>query len=519
MDDISKDAQDDENNQNQNQEQQGTDDENLRPKPKGGWNTIEEDPTKIKMKRNFTDLASGTVDFLKSVLSLRHSNYDHRRILKDAQENVVFKGYNVWVLVCSIVVASIGLNMDSYAVVIGAMLISPLMGPIRGIGFGVGMNDLNLLFKSMKNFGVMVGVSLATSVIYFMISPIDIVTAELLGRTEPNFLDAMIAFFGGLAGIIASANGKTDTVVSGVAIATALMPPLCTAGYGIANAEWTYFLGASYLFLLNSLFIAFSTVVFLRYARFPKRQYISSKIERRVRNYVIIFLVLILTPSGYLFYKMTKRSIFEANVIEFVDEIVLNTRDNMRVTTATDFSLSNPVIELSVYNTHIDTATYRMWNRQKKQYNLEKARIKIIQDDDIRAFTEKRIEEAFSKTAGNMELFSMLQEKDNTIMTLQNDFETYKRNPTYKEDPLKIDYLLRRFKKEYSELNNIAINRSFIYNEKSQIDTSYVIAVKFDKKVSPSEQKKLKSRISKSFCFELGERTNMKLDSVQVINF
>jgi uncharacterized hydrophobic protein (TIGR00271 family) len=145
-------------------------------------------------------------------------------------------------LACSIIVASIGLNINSIPVVIGAMLISPLMGPIRGLGFGVGTNDLDLLFTSLKNFGVMVGISLATSVLYFLVSPIDIVTSELLGRTEPSFLDAMIAFFGGLAGVIAFTNGKTDTVISGVAIATALMPPLCTAGYGIANGEWTYFL-------------------------------------------------------------------------------------------------------------------------------------------------------------------------------------------------------------------------------------------------------------------------------------
>lgn len=483
------------------------------------WNTIEEDPTKIKVQGNLGDLANGTLDWLKSILSLRKVSYNHRKILKETQENVVFEGYNVWILVCSIVVASIGLNMDSVAVVIGAMLISPLMGPIRGIGFGVGMNDFKLLISSFKNFGVMVGVSLVTSVIYFLISPIDIVTSELLGRTEPNFLDAMIAFFGGLAGIIASANGKIDTVVSGVAIATALMPPLCTAGYGIANAEWTYFLGASYLFLLNSLFIALSTVVFLRYARFPKREYVSEKVEKRVQNYVIIFLILILTPSAYLFYKMTKKSIFEGNVAEFVNEVVMNTKDNIRVTTTPIFDFDESVIELSVYNTHVDSSTVSMWNKQKQTYDLENATIRVIQDDDIRAFTERKINEALENTAGNADLYNMLREKDDALVQLKQEFDAYKVNPTYKKDPLDIDYILKGFKQEYKEINTIAINRSFVFNEKNKLDTTYFIAVNFENSVSEEESKKVKERISNRFCFELKERLNITLDSVRIVNF
>lgn len=500
-------AESNDNSNRSEQENQNTD-----------WRTIEEDPTKINIDSNLGELASGTLNFLKSTLSLRHGNYKFQKVVNEAKENVVFKGYNVWILICSIVVASVGLNMDSVAVVIGAMLISPLMGPIRGIGFGVGMNDFPLLISSVKNFGVMVGISLVTSIIYFLITPIDIENAQLLGRTQPNFLDAVIAFFGGLAGIIASSNGKNDTVINGVAIATALMPPLCTAGWGIANAEWGYFIGASYLFLLNSLFIALSTVVLLRYLKFPKREYLSDKVERRVQNYIIIFLVVILAPSGYLFYKMTKKSIFESNVIEFVEQVVKPSEENMIVSANPIFSLDGSVIELSFANTYIDSTMLGIWNRAKVNHNLEDATIKIIQGHDDVAMMDKKIKEALGLSGNQNELINLLKEKELLIVEMEKQFEQYQTNRDKEKDPVNFDYLLRSFKAEYSEINDLSINRGFSYqNEK--VDTNYVIAINFKKNISAQEQQKVKSRINKKFCFELKEKANVILDSVSVINF
>lgn len=483
-----------------------------------GWKAIDQDPTKIKIKRNLGELAGSTWDFLKSTLSLRHGKYDYKQVADAIHENVVFEGYNVWILICSIAIASIGLNMNSIPVVIGAMLISPLMGPIRGIGFGVGVNDFQLLMKALKNFGVMVGVSLVTSIVYFLITPIDIETAELLGRTEPTFLDALIAFFGGLAGIIASSNGKNDTVINGVAIATALMPPLCTAGWGIANGEWTYFLGASYLFLLNSLLIALSTVVLLRYLKFPKREYVSDTIERKVQNYTIVFIALIMVPSVLLFYKMTRKSIFENNVETFVHEIIEASEDGINVTATPKYDSSNPVIELSVYNTYIDSATIRTWDNLKELYDLEDASIKVIQGEDIMTFMDKKIDAALGTNSGNNELAKMLNEKELTIARLRQEFDNYKLQQEAEKDPLEMDYLLRGFKEEYDEINQIAINRGFTFNQYNQLDTIYTIAVSFNDNVSEPQQMDLKKRLSRRFCFELKEKTNVQLDSVSVIN-
>lgn len=478
------------------------------------WKTIEEDPTKIKIESNPGELVTGFVQFLKSVLSLRRTKYNYKKVVKEVKDNVVFEGYNVWILACSIVVASIGLNMDSVAVVIGAMLISPLMGPIRGIGFGVGMNDLPLLKSSVKNFGVMVGISLLTSFIYFVISPIDVETVQLLGRTEPNFLDAMIAFFGGLAGIIAATNGKVDTVISGVAIATALMPPLCTAGWGLANGEWTYFLGASYLFLLNSLFIALSTVVLLRYVRFPKREYISAKIERKVQNYIIIFMVLIIAPSAYLFYRMAVKSSFEENSLQFVEKEVKSLEENIMVDYVPKFSMDGSVLELAFINTYIDSTTIGQWNRKKVDYGLKDVELNILQGEDINALVDRKIKEDLGLSGNQNELINMLKEKELMITRLQSE---YQKIQTKEESQLDLDYILRSFQNEFSEVNKLSVNRSFTYN-KNKIDTTYIIAVNFKDGVEAADQKKVKKQMSKRFCFELKEKENIALDSVSIVN-
>ncbi len=237
------------------------------------------------------------------------------------KRDMVFRGHNVWILICSIVVASVGLNVNSTAVIIGAMLISPLMGPILALGLAVGTNDWELLKRAWKNFGVMVVVSLITSTIYFFITPLSDAQSELLARTRPTFLDAMIASFGGLAGIIGlSRKNNFSTVVPGVAIATALMPPLCTAGYGLATWQLEYFIGAFYLFLINSIFISGATLVIVRYLKFPLVSFINTRTERRVRIYMALSVFVVLLPSGWIFYDVVKETVFLRNANRFIAE-------------------------------------------------------------------------------------------------------------------------------------------------------------------------------------------------------
>ncbi len=279
---------------------------------------VDYDPTKIDLdKERIKQAPRHIFNFIKETLSIK-KDVNVSETIDVIKANIEFKGANVWILICSIIVACIGLISDSTAVIIGAMLISPLMGPIRGIGLAIGTNDFKTLISSLINFGVMIGVSFIAALLFFYISPIQTATAELDGRVHPQALDVLIGFFGGLAGIIAAATGDRSTVVPGVAIATALMPPLCTAGYGLAIGEFSYFFGALYLFLLNSVFICLSTVITIRYLKFPLMEFVNPKTERKVKLYSFIVLLAIVIPSIWAFIKLVQENSFEESVNEFV---------------------------------------------------------------------------------------------------------------------------------------------------------------------------------------------------------
>ncbi|MEX1002187.1 MAG: DUF389 domain-containing protein [Crocinitomicaceae bacterium] len=477
----------------------------------------EVDPTKIRIERDPTELVSGLLGFLKRTLSLRDGSYDIKSVTDSVKEGIVFKGYNVWILICSIVVASVGLNMNSNPVIIGAMLISPLMGPIRGIGFGVGVNDFKLLIDSVKNFGIMAGISLATSVIYFLITPIHDTTSELFGRTEPNFLDVVIAFFGGMAGAIAHSKSKADTVIPGVAIATALMPPLCTAGYGLANAEWTYFFGASYLFLLNSLLIGISTFLFIRYLNFPKKTYLSPKIEKRVKAYTLLFVLVTVAPSGYMFYKMTKRSIFESNSQAFVKEVVEMTNENIVVTPTYEFDWEDSKIHLAVANYYAGESTLEMWNRQKDNYSLQNVSLHIKQDQDVESLVDQKLLDYDMRNKGANTLAELISQKETKLTQLERKLKEMEQNSLRQKDPLEMVHLLAGLQIDYPEYENIYINRSYKLNKNNKLDTIYAVSVVFKEPLEEDEKRKLNAKISKRIRFELKEKARVKQDSVQVI--
>lgn len=247
---------------------------------------------------------------------------DYEATVDFISKSVVFRGFNVWILFFAIIVASVGLNVNSTAVIIGAMLISPLMGPINGVGLAIGTFDEPLLRKSLKNLIIMVFISLAASTLYFLISPISDARSELLARTQPTIFDVFIGFFGGLAGILAtSRKSQSITVISGVAIATALMPPLCTAGYGIATGQIWYFLGAFYLFFINSFFIALATFVTVRLLGFPQARYVDEQRHKAVKRIITIFTIIVLIPSIYLAIDVIREAAFNTQSQKFVNEI------------------------------------------------------------------------------------------------------------------------------------------------------------------------------------------------------
>ncbi len=263
--------------------------------------------------------------------SIRDEKESFDTVSNTIEKGVVFRGTNLWILIFAIFIASLGLNINSTAVIIGAMLISPLMGPIIGVGLSLGINDLQLLRKSLQNYFFALVVGLITSTIYFLLSPFHEAHSEILSRTQPNIYDVLIAFFGGFAGIIALSSKQKGNVIPGVAIATALMPPLCTAGYGLATLQWSFFLGAFYLFLINSVFIALSTLITVRYLRFPVIHLLDASKELVAKRIIWAVILLTILPSLYLGYTFVQDNRFIQKANNFIeletripDEYLLN---------------------------------------------------------------------------------------------------------------------------------------------------------------------------------------------------
>ncbi len=256
--------------------------------------------------------------FLSQYLDLSRDREDEVVTVEAIRAGIEFKGSNILILIFAIFTASLGLNTNSAAVIIGAMLISPLMGPIMGIGLGLGINDFELIKRAFKNLAVATLFSVATSTLYFLISPLNEARSELLARTAPTIYDVLIAICGGMAGIIALSTRQKGNVIPGVAIATALMPPLCTAGFGLASGNLSYFFGAIYLYFINSVFIAFATTLGVKLFKFSPKTFVDSNRQRHVQRIIYAILILTVAPSLWLTYNMIRDNYFEMAANRFI---------------------------------------------------------------------------------------------------------------------------------------------------------------------------------------------------------
>ena len=287
-----------------------------------------------------------------------------------------FKGPNVWILAFAIVLASVGLNVNSTAVIIGAMLVSPLMGPIIGVGLSLGTNDTDLLKSAAKNLLVMVLISLAASTLFFIVSPLDLVNpTELEARTSPTIYDVMIALFGGLAGILENSRKERGTVLSGVAIATALMPPLCTAGYGLAHLNMHFFFGALYLFIINGVFIALATFLMVKYLRFRTVTGIDEALAKKRRNIIAVVLVVVLVPSLWSAFNLIRDNNFERSVKAFVQD----NRIVAKRTYITDYTVQKRHVQLSVSGEPLTDSLRTSLLAKAAKYRIKPARISITE--------------------------------------------------------------------------------------------------------------------------------------------
>ncbi|WP_297792733.1 DUF389 domain-containing protein [uncultured Eudoraea sp.] len=275
-----------------------------------------------KAKEDFQGFIGSTRKFLSGLLNIRRDT-DQVATREAIIADIPFKGHTIWILICSIFIASVGLNANSTAVVIGAMLISPLMGPILGVGMSLATNDIDTLRRSLKNFAVMVVISILTAYLFFEFFPLRDESSELLARTEPDIRDVLIAFFGGFALVIARAKrGTVATVIFGVAIATALMPPLCTAGFGLAISNWEYATGAMYLFIINTIFIALATVIVLKILRFPMVRYMHSKKRQFYARIATLISILVMIPAIITFFNVWQKSQYMSQAQDLIQQTI-----------------------------------------------------------------------------------------------------------------------------------------------------------------------------------------------------
>lgn len=319
------------------------------------------------------------------ILNLKDGEDDRTKTLENVRKNIEFKGANLWILACAIIVASVGLNVNSTAVIIGAMLISPLMGPIVGAGFALGIYDFKLLKKSLRNLLNATGVSLTVSAFYFYLSPFKDVQSELLARTSPNIYDILIAFFGGVVGVIAITRSEKGNPIPGVAIATALMPPLCTAGYGIATAQWSFFFGAFYLYCINCVFIGIATFLIIKYLNYPAAKQVNEKQQKRVKFIIAFLITVMLVPSGYLAFSLYRQQQFKKNVEQFIEN-EFSSKGYTVVYKKTDFNPKKKKIELAFLSKRFDSLEIAGLKNKINENQYLKGTYLIIRQDTTDKF-------------------------------------------------------------------------------------------------------------------------------------
>lgn len=379
----------------------------------------EEPPQQRKPKRSineiFNELFIEIKDWFAALFDLQHGLSREGTVIA-IKNNKQMRGANAWLLMCSIMIASLGLDLNSAAVIIGAMLISPLMAPILGIGLAVGTNDREALSISLKHFVIAILIALITSTFYFYITPLGQATEQILKRTSPNLLDSLVAVFGGLAGIISISRKDQPNAIPGVAIATALMPPLCVSGYGIANGNWTVMINAFYLFFLNSFFIALTTYIMIRVLKFPFKAHPDAGEARRTRIIIVIFSLFLIFPSAkilnqlYVYQKEKERA---GTFVE--DQFDYN---------ATDFSYTKGdssnqlIVELLGKTVPVDSLPY-FTTLLDSMYNLKNTSLSIIQaTNDLDKITQMQIDVSnLNKIAHQLDAAN--QEKSNQELKIQ----------------------------------------------------------------------------------------------------
>ena len=426
------------------------------------------------MKLNFN-----IKEFFKNTLNL--TNYvDIPAAGENIRKNIPFRGPNVYILFVAIIIASVGLNVNSIPVIIGAMLISPLMGPIIGLGLGLGTNDRELVLFSFKNLIVMVGVSLLAATLYFMLTPLEIDNpTELLARTRPTIYDVFIALFGGLAGVLEIARKEKGTVLSGVAIATALMPPLCTVGYGIANMNMQYMLGALFLFTINCIFIALAAYVMAKFLKFPMHTVEKNKTRYYILSYTLLFLLV--GTSVVTGYHVIRENEFIKNANRFVKKNQ-NIGKTYIYDSHVDVNADPYVVELRLAGDSLSNDTKEMLLREAESFGIMRSQIVIHEDATVKLdrFNETEIvKNLLTTNASNIEV------RDDSIRVLNA------RIAQYKQKDLPAMQVASELQVQLPGIKSVTIAKGVSFEQNVVISEEHVVAI-VRCEVMPSDDEKMR---------------------------
>ncbi len=425
------------------------------------------------------------LEVVKRYFNIMPDMEDRTQVIEQISQGVSFRGANLWVLIFAIFIASLGLNVNSTAVIIGAMLISPLMGPIIGMGLAIGINDIELFKKAWRNFAVATLISVLTAMVYFLVTPIDEAQSELLARTAPTIYDVLIATFGGAAGITALCTRGKGNVIPGVAIATALMPPLCTAGYGLATGNLLYFLGAFYLFFINTVFITISTFLGVRLMQFPRRTFLATEQQKRAQQIIGAIVVLTMIPAAIMTFGIVRKGISDSHVRSFVKKELAQTGTQI---ISQEIDRDSMVLNIVAVGKEIDTAKLNEATKRLAFYDLEDYRLNLIQgakSDSLLQLTHQLQQANTSKALDQQRTAELM----NRNSALQQQLEAYTRYATLSKQ------VRREAVNVFPQIKRVALSRVDEWPTDST-KVHYVAAyiqLQKGKRIAPDERQRLRS--------------------------
>ncbi len=428
--------------------------------------------------------------FFNTLFNLHNGEDDRQKTLENVKSNISFTGANLWILACAILVASVGLNVNSTAVIIGAMLISPLMGPIVASGFALGMYDFDLLKKSLRNLFIATIAGLFVSCIYFLISPFKEVQSEMLARTSPNIYDILIAFFGGLVGVIAVTRVEKGNPIPGVAIATALMPPLCTAGYGLATGNFKFFFGAIFLYGINCVFICIATYSIVKFLKYPAKEEVDKKHQKQVRYGISFVVLLLLLPSIYFAYKLFAEQQYQQSVNNFIEQEFTN-KGNTIVYKKTNYNSIPKTIELAFLSKRFTKEEIDSLNARLYAKNIPETKLIIRQDsaDRIQLLRNNILNEIKNKDI-------VVEEKDQKIRLLENEIA---------KNTFNGKQILQEAKIIFPNIQSISISNNTFYYINDSTNSSTVVIYQAQNELSKDDKTKFENWLKKRLALEKAE--------------